>query len=78
MGKIRIQEIILEDHAKRYMFIDCHGFPVLPVMKYLKWLDQTGKSPNKHTCYSLKHYFTYLEEKGKDYKVHSIRRFSSR
>lgn len=69
MGKIRIQEVILEDNAKRYMFIDSNGFPVLPVMKYLEYLDKTGKSPNtqKTYCYSLKHFYTYLEEKGKDY-----------
>ena len=46
MGKIRIQEVILENNAKRYMLIDRNGFPVLPVMKYLKYLDKTGKSPN--------------------------------
>jgi len=70
VGKIRIQEVILEDHTKRYMLLDRNGFPVLPVMKYLKYLDQTGKSPNtqKTYCYSLKHFYTYLEEKEKDYK----------
>jgi len=70
VGKIRIQEVMLENQAKRYMLLDQNGFPVLPVMKYLKYLDQTGKSPNtqKTYGYSLKHYFSYLEEKGKDYK----------
>jgi len=39
-------------------------------MKYLKFLDKTGKSPNtqKTYCYSLKHFFTYLKETCKDYK----------
>lgn len=52
------------------MLINRNGFPVLPVMKYLKYLDPTGKSPNtqKTYCYSLKQYFSYLKEKGKDYK----------
>jgi integrase/recombinase XerD len=46
------------------------GVPVVPVMKYLKYLDQTGKSNNtlKTYCYALKQYFTYLEEQKIDYK----------
>lgn len=36
----------------------------------MKYLDTTGKSSNtqKTYCYSLKQYFTYLEETNKDYK----------
>ncbi len=42
----------------------------MPVMRYIKYLDKTGKSPNtqKTYCYSLKHFFTYLVEIGKNYK----------
>lgn len=62
MGNIRIQEVILEDNAKRDVFIDSNGFPVLPVMKYLKYLVMAGKSSNtqKTYCYSLKHYLNRL------------------
>jgi integrase/recombinase XerD len=50
--------------------LDEVGFPVVPVMKYLKYLDQTGKSNNtlKTYCYALKQYFIYLEERKIDYK----------
>jgi integrase/recombinase XerD len=70
VNNIRVQEVILEGNARRYILVDSNGFPVLPAMKYLKYLDKTRKSSNtqKTYCYSLKHYFTYLEEKNKDYK----------
>lgn len=67
---MRVQEVLLENKSKRYILVDQEGFPVIPVMKYLKFLDITGKSINtqKTYCYSLKHYFMYLQEKMKDYK----------
>lgn len=67
---MRVQEVLIDDNNKRYILLNQVGFPVMPVMKYIKYLDKTGKSPNtqKTYCYSLKHFFTYLEEKEKDYK----------
>jgi integrase/recombinase XerD len=66
---MKVQEVILAKHTKRYMRLDHNGLPVLPVLKYIKYLDTTGKSSNtqKTYCYSLKQYFTYLEETNKDY-----------
>ncbi|MBT2655372.1 tyrosine-type recombinase/integrase [Bacillus sp. ISL-18] len=66
---MRVQEVILES-GKRYMLVNEDGTPVIPVMKYLKYLDVTGKSSNtqKTYCYALKQYFLYLQETGKDYK----------
>ncbi|QLK09440.1 hypothetical protein BMG_6215 (plasmid) [Priestia megaterium] len=43
---MKVQEIILEDNKKGYMLLDVDGFPVLPVMRYLKYLDTTGKKGN--------------------------------
>jgi integrase/recombinase XerD len=67
---MRVQEVLLEKHQKRYMLLDENGIPVFPVMKYLKYLDTTNKSPNtqKTYCYALKHYFVFLQEKKLDYK----------
>lgn len=67
---MKVQEVLLEHGIKRYMLLDRNGIPVLPVLKYIKYLDTTGKSNNtqKTYCYSLKQYFTYLEETNKDYK----------
>ncbi|HHT7240208.1 tyrosine-type recombinase/integrase [Bacillus cereus] len=66
---MRIQEVTLEN-GKRFMLVDDEGIPVIPVVKYLKYLDATGKSSNtqKTYCYALKQYFLYLQETGKDYK----------
>ena len=66
---MRVQEVILEE-GKRYILVDREGIPVIPVVKYLKYLDVTGKSSNtqKTYCYALKQYFLYLQEKEKDYK----------
>lgn len=38
---MRVQEVILKDNNKRYMLIDGNGLPVIPVLKYLKYLDNT-------------------------------------
>ncbi|MBE7121474.1 tyrosine-type recombinase/integrase [Bacillus cereus] len=67
---MRVQEVFIENNNKRYILLNQEGFPVMPVMKYIKYLDSTGKSPNtqKTYCYSLKHFFTYLEETNKEYK----------
>lgn len=66
---MRVQEVLIENNNKRYILLDQEGLPVMPVMKYIKYLDKTGKSPNtqKTYCYSLKHFFIYLEETNKDY-----------
>ncbi|PFD08111.1 tyrosine-type recombinase/integrase [Bacillus cereus] len=66
---MRVQEVILEN-GKRYILVDSDGVPVIPVVKYLKYLDVTGKSSNtqKTYCYALKQYFLYLQETEKDYK----------
>ncbi|MFC3882397.1 tyrosine-type recombinase/integrase [Bacillus songklensis] len=72
---MKVQEVLLDGNKKRYMLLDDGGIPVVPVMKYLKYLDATGKSSNtqKTYCYSLKHYFEYLEDVDKDFKEVTIR-----
>lgn len=66
---MRVQEVILED-GKRYMLVNDDGIPVIPLVKYLKYLDITRKSSNtqKTYCYALKQYFLYLQETKKDYR----------
>ena len=43
---MRVQEVLLENNNKRYILLDQKGFPVISVMKYLKYIDTTGKSAN--------------------------------
>ncbi|MGG0731041.1 tyrosine-type recombinase/integrase [Bacillus paramycoides] len=61
---MKVQEIILENNKKGYILLDVNGFPVLPVLRYLKYLDTTGKKSNtiKTYCYALKQYFQFLYE----------------
>lgn len=40
---MRVQEVLIENNNKRYILLDQEGFPVMPVMKYIKYLDKTGK-----------------------------------
>ncbi len=72
---MKVQEVLLDDNKKRYMLLDEEGIPVVPVMRYLKYLDMTGKSSNtqKTYCYALKQYFSYLLEIEKDFKVITIK-----
>ncbi|EDZ57038.1 transposition regulatory protein TnpA [Bacillus cereus H3081.97] len=67
---MRVQEVLLENNNKRYLLLNSKGLPVISAMKYLKYLDTTGKSSNTQRtyCYSLKHFFTYLEETNRNYK----------
>lgn len=63
-GTVYVQEVKVQNQRK-YLLIDSEGNPITPVVKYLKYLEQTGKSHNtlKTYCYGLKHYFTFLEER---------------
>ncbi|TKI46736.1 hypothetical protein FC700_09325 [Bacillus mycoides] len=56
---MKVQEVLLGGNKKRYMLLDKARTPIVPVIKYLKYLDTAGKSPNnqKTYCYSLKHFF---------------------
>lgn len=71
---MEVHEVMLEadngQEYKRYMLIDDSGNPVVPVIRYLKYLDNTGKADNtlKTYCYHLKLYFEFLEVYNKDYR----------
>ncbi|MEK3992724.1 tyrosine-type recombinase/integrase [Robertmurraya sp. FSL R5-0851] len=67
---MRVQEVIFENKNKRYMLLDDNGVPIITVIRYLKFLEQKGKSSNtqKTYCYALKHYFQFLQEKDLDYR----------
>ena len=66
---MKVQEVLI-DGKKRYLLIDGNNKPVVPVLKYLKYLDNIGKAENtlKSYCHHLKFYFQFLNEKEKGYK----------
>lgn len=75
MGEnMKVQEVILENNKKRYLLIDDKGIPIVPVARYLKYLDNAEKSSNtqKTYCYALKLLFRYLYEIDSDYKKVNI------
>lgn len=51
------------DEGKRYMLLNREGEPVIPAMKYLKYLFNIGRAENtiKSYEYHLKLYFEFLE-----------------
>lgn len=67
---MKVQEVKLDNNQRRYLLVDNSGLPIIPVAKYLKYIDNSEKSFNtqKTYCYSLKLYFEYLQEIDIDYK----------
>nr|WP_207746338.1 tyrosine-type recombinase/integrase [Clostridium paraputrificum] len=60
----------MDNNKRRYLLVYDNGLPIIPVAKYLKYIDNSEKSFNtqKTYCYSLKLYFEYLEQIDIDYK----------
>lgn len=67
---MKVQEVKLENNQRRYLLIDDDGIPIIPVAKYLKYIDNSGKSFNtqKTYAYALKLYFEYLQKTDIDYR----------
>lgn len=67
---MKVQEVKLDNNQRRYLLVDDKGIPIVPVAKYLKYIDNSEKSFNtqKTYCYSLKLYFEYLKEINIDYR----------
>lgn len=61
---MKVQKAIIEDNKERFLLVDENGEPVMPVLKYLKSLDNKEVSPNtlRTYCYALKTYFEYLKQ----------------
>lgn len=67
---MKVQEVKLDNNQRRYLLLDDNGLPIIPVAKYLKYIDNSEKSFNtqKTYAYSLKLYFEYLKEVNVDYR----------
>ena len=67
---MKVQEVKLDNNQRRYLLLDDNGLPIIPVARYLKYIDNSEKSFNtqKTYAYSLKLYFEYLEEINVDYR----------
>ncbi|MDC3416222.1 tyrosine-type recombinase/integrase [Aquibacillus salsiterrae] len=67
---MRVQEIITSGNKKRYLLVDQNGEFVKPVVKFLKYKDNTGSARNtlRSYSYALKLFFEFLEQKKADYR----------
>jgi site-specific recombinase XerD len=68
---MRVQEIVTpQHHHKRYIVIDERGDLIVPVVRYLKYLDAIGRARNTLRSYAqgLSLYFTYLAQEHLDYQ----------
>lgn len=67
---MKVQEVNLDNNQRRYLLLDDNGLPIIPVARYLKYIDNSEKSFNtqKTYAYSLKLYFEYLKEINVDYR----------
>ena len=66
-----VQEIVTpQHHHKRYVVVDESGDLIIPVVRYLKYLDAIGRARNTLRSYAhgLSLYFTYLSELRLDYQ----------
>src|SRR6266851_422933 len=66
---MRVQEILTADHQKRYVVVDERGNLIVPVVRYLKYLDSIGRARNTLRSYAhgLKLFFEYLSQQELDY-----------
>jgi len=71
---MKVVELKTMDGRTRYYLANVTGEPVEPVLKYLKFKDNTGYARNtlRLQCIHLKHYFSYLGELEKGYEKVNI------
>src|SRR5665648_496427 len=71
---MKVVKLKTVDGKDRYYLANDTGAPVQPVLKYLRFKDNTGYARNtlRMHCIHLKHFFTYLGEAGKDYEQVNI------
>lgn len=61
---MRVEPLVTSSGKQRYILLNNEGDPVEPVLKYLKFKDNTGAARNtlRTYCYHLKLFFEYLEQ----------------
>ncbi|BAF60093.1 site-specific recombinase [Pelotomaculum thermopropionicum SI] len=71
---MRVETIRTSDGKIRYMLVDSDSEPVLPVMRFIKFKDNSGAARNslRSYCQHLKLFFEFIEQEGLDYRKISI------
>ncbi len=65
-GEMKVQKVLVVDKPyPLYLLLDKRYEVVEPVLRFIKYLDNTGKAPNtiKTYCYHLKLFYEYMEQK---------------
>jgi integrase/recombinase XerD len=67
---VKVQPLITSENKTRYILVDNSGEPVEPVLKFIKFKDNSGSARNtlRTYCYHLKLYFEFLEQKEINYR----------
>lgn len=67
---MRVEYLITEQGRERYMVVDHNGIPVEPVLKFIKYKDNTGSARNtlRAYCFHLKLFYEFLEQEKLDYR----------
>lgn len=71
---MKVVEVVTPDQKTRYYLEDAEGKPVEPVLDYIRFRDNAGYARNtlRMQCIHLKHYFTFLGERGVDYEKATV------
>ena len=66
---MRVERAITSDGRERYMLVNEYGEVIDPVLRFLKYRDNTGSARNtlRTYCYELKLYFEFLTQIGKEF-----------
>lgn len=71
---MKVVEVTTRELKTRYYLADDEGAPIEPVLQYLRFKDNASYARNtlRLHCFHLKHYFTFLKERNKDYKEANV------
>jgi len=71
---LRVETVTTPDGKTRYMLVGSDGEPVLPVMRFIKFKDNSGAARNslRAYCQHLKLFFEFLEQENLDCRQVSI------
>ena len=63
---MKVEEVLTKEGKTRYILLNNKGEPVEPVIKFLKFKDNSGSAREtlRAYCHHLKLYFKFLEQKG--------------
>jgi len=63
---LKVEEVLTKEGKTRYILLNNKGEPIEPVIKFLKFKDNSGSAREtlRAYCHHLKLYFEFLEQKG--------------